>query len=128
MMLSLNCLILGQASEKSLTENIGETYNDDSGVVIDFSKFTVSNFKEKLFRRGEVKVIVQNTGEMDLWKVDSKKVEEEKNNLEEFTKSDIIEKLGGEEMVARFLLKRYFDVDQEMDIEGIHIFIVSTPT
>ncbi len=121
-------IILGQASEKSLTENIGETYNDDSGVVIDFYKFTVSNFKEKLFRRGEVKVIVQNTGEMDLWKVDSKKVEEEKNNLEEFTKSDIIEKLGGEEMVARFLLKRYFDVDQEMDIEGIHIFIVSTPT
>ncbi|CAB4495583.1 unnamed protein product [Rhizophagus irregularis] len=61
MMLSLNCLILGQASKKSLTENIGETYEDDSGVVIEFSKFTVCNFKEKLFRREEVKVIVQNT-------------------------------------------------------------------
>ncbi|CAG8687523.1 13703_t:CDS:2 [Funneliformis mosseae] len=127
MMLSLNCLILGQASEKSLTENIGEIYTDDSNVVIGFSQFTVSTFKEKLFRRGEVKNIVQNIEEMDLWKVDNKKVEEE-NNLKEFTKSDIIEKLGGKEMVARFLFKRYFDVNQEMDIKGIHIFIVPTST
>ncbi|CAG8464925.1 17579_t:CDS:2 [Rhizophagus irregularis] len=87
MMLSLNCLILGQASKKSLTENIGETYEDDSGVVIEFSKFTVCNFKEKLFRREEVKVIVQNTGKMDLWKVDGKKVNEEENNLKEFTEN-----------------------------------------
>ncbi|EXX65503.1 uncharacterized protein OCT59_029085 [Rhizophagus irregularis] len=127
MMLSLNCLILGQASERCFTENIGETYKNDSGVAIKFSKFTVSNFTEKLFHRGEVKDIFRNTGEMNLWKVDDKKVEEE-NNLKEFTKSDIIEKLGGKEMVARFPLKRYFDVNQEMDIEGIHIFIVPTST
>ncbi|RGB40666.1 hypothetical protein C1646_752992 [Rhizophagus diaphanus] len=92
MMLSLNCLILGQASEKSFTENIGETYKNDS-----------------------------DTGEMNLWKVDNKKVEEEENNLKEFTKSDIIEKLGGKEMVARFPLKRYFDVNQEMDIEEVSL-------
>ncbi|PKK58976.1 hypothetical protein RhiirC2_795491 [Rhizophagus irregularis] len=128
MMLSLNCLILGQASERCFTENIGETYKNDSGVAIKFSKFTVSNFTEKLFRRGEVKDIFRNTGEMNLWKVDDKKVEEEENNLKEFTKSDIIEKLRGKEMVARFPLKRYFDVNQEMDIEGIHIFIVPTST
>ena len=126
MMLSLNCLILGQAFEKSLTENIGETYTDDSSVVIKFSKFTVSNFKEKLFRKQKVKDAVQDPDSMDLWKVDSKKVEEEKNNLKEFTESDITKKLGCEVMVAQFLLKRYFDVDQEMDIEGIHIFIVPT--
>ncbi|PKY22153.1 hypothetical protein RhiirB3_435988 [Rhizophagus irregularis] len=128
MMLSLNCLILGQASKRCFTENIGETYKNDSGVAIKFSKFTVSNFTEKLFRRGEVKDIFRNTGEMNLWKVDDKKVEEEENNLKEFTKSDIIEKLRGKEMVARFPLKRYFDVNQEMDIEGIHIFIVPTST
>src|SRR5688572_8677560 len=125
MMLSLNCLILGQASEKSLTENIGETYEDDSGVVIKFSEFTVSNFKEKLFRREEVKVIVQNTGKMDLWKVDGKKVDEEENNLKEFTESDIKDKLGGEKMIPRFPLEDYFKA-KETNIRDIHVFIVST--
>ncbi|PKC56819.1 DUF1703-domain-containing protein [Rhizophagus irregularis] len=127
MMLSLNCLILGQASEKSLTENIGETYEDDSGVVIEFSKFTVCNFKEKLFRREEVKVIVQNTGKMDLWKVDGKKVNEEENNLKEFTESDIKDKLGGEKMIPQFPLEDYFKA-KETNIRDIHVFIVSTST
>ncbi|PKC06227.1 DUF1703-domain-containing protein [Rhizophagus irregularis] len=126
-MLSLNCLILGQASEKSLTENIGETYEDDSGVVIEFSKFTVCNFKEKLFRREEVKVIVQNTGKMDLWKVDGKKVNEEENNLKEFTESDIKDKLGGEKMIPQFPLEDYFKA-KETNIRDIHVFIVSTST
>ncbi|PKY19691.1 DUF1703-domain-containing protein [Rhizophagus irregularis] len=127
MMLSLNCLILGQASKKSLTENIGETYEDDSGVVIEFSKFTVCNFKEKLFRREEVKVIVQNTGKMDLWKVDGKKVNEEENNLKEFTESDIKDKLGGEKMIPQFPLEDYFKA-KETNIRDIHVFIVSTST
>ncbi|GBC29852.2 hypothetical protein GLOIN_2v1483424 [Rhizophagus irregularis DAOM 181602=DAOM 197198] len=127
MMLSLNCLILGQASKKSLTENIGETYEDDSGVVIEFSKFTVSNFKEKLFHREEVKVIVQNTGKMDLWKVDGKKVYEEENNLKEFTKSDIKDKLRGEKMIPQFPLEDYFKA-KETNIQDIHVFIVSTST
>uniref|UniRef100_U9TB11 Crinkler effector protein N-terminal domain-containing protein n=1 Tax=Rhizophagus irregularis (strain DAOM 181602 / DAOM 197198 / MUCL 43194) TaxID=747089 RepID=U9TB11_RHIID len=126
-MLSLNCLILGQASKKSLTENIGETYEDDSGVVIEFSKFTVSNFKEKLFHREEVKVIVQNTGKMDLWKVDGKKVYEEENNLKEFTKSDIKDKLRGEKMIPQFPLEDYFKA-KETNIQDIHVFIVSTST
>jgi hypothetical protein len=121
-------LILGQAFEKSLTENIGETYTDDSSVVIEFSKFTVSNFKEKLFRRGEVKDIVRNTGEMDLWKVDSKKVKEENNNLKEFTVDDIKDKLGGVMMIGQNKLKSYFDKISEEEEEGIHVFIVSTST
>ncbi|CAG8691103.1 22730_t:CDS:2 [Rhizophagus irregularis] len=58
--------MIQKTSEKSFTENIGETYKDDSGVVIKFSKFIVSNFTEKHFRRGEVKDIFRNTGEMDL--------------------------------------------------------------
>src|SRR4051812_35345600 len=101
MALSLNCLILGQAFGKSLTENIGEKYYDDSDVEIEFSKFTVSNFKEKLFRKKKVKDAVQDPDSMDLWKVDSKKVEEEKNNLKEFTESDIEDKLGGVMMLGQ---------------------------
>ena len=100
MELSLNCLVLGQTSKKSFTENIGERYNDDSGVEIKFSEFTVLNFKEKLFRRNSVKKAVQDPDSMDLWKVDSKKVEEEKNNLKEFTESDINDKLGGVMMAS----------------------------
>ena len=70
MMLSLNCLILGQASEKSFTEIIGEKYFDDDQVEIKFSNFTVSKFKEKLFRRKIVKDKVESPDEMDIWKVE----------------------------------------------------------
>ena len=70
MMLSLNCLILGQASEKSFTETIGEKYFDDDQVEIKFSNFTVSKFKEKLFRRKIVKDKVESPDEMDIWKVE----------------------------------------------------------
>ena len=127
MMLSLNWLILGQASEKSLTENIGETYKDNNNVGINFSDFKVSHFKEMLFRRDEVKDIVRNTGEMDLWKVDGKKVDEEENNLKEFTESDIKDKLGGEKMIPRFMLEDYFKANKT-NIRDIHVFIVSTTT
>ncbi|POG58126.1 hypothetical protein GLOIN_2v1822442 [Rhizophagus irregularis DAOM 181602=DAOM 197198] len=40
---------------------------------------------------------------MDLWKVNSQKVDEEENNLQKFTESDIKDKLGGEEMNPRYL-------------------------
>ncbi|CAB4482568.1 unnamed protein product [Rhizophagus irregularis] len=49
MVLSLNCLILGQASDECFAEDIGETYRDDSNVEVEFSNFKVSHFKEKLF-------------------------------------------------------------------------------
>ncbi|CAG8587821.1 1995_t:CDS:10 [Rhizophagus irregularis] len=53
MMLSLNCLILGQASVRSFTENICEKYYDDRNVEIEFSRFNVSHFKEMLFPVGQ---------------------------------------------------------------------------
>ncbi|GBC22226.1 uncharacterized protein OCT59_024085 [Rhizophagus irregularis] len=125
-MLSLNCLILGQASEKSFTENIGERYSDDNNVEIKFSEFKVSHFKEMLFRRGEVKDVVRNTGEMDLWKIDSMKVNEEEDNLKEFTESDIREKLGGELMNPQSSLSEYFNENSFKD-EGsksaVHIIV-----
>jgi hypothetical protein len=118
MKLLLNCLILGQAFEKCFTEIIGGS--------ISISEFKVATFKEKLFRKQIIKDIAQSSEYIDLWKVDSKKVDEEENNLKEFTESDIREKLGGEKMIPRHLLTRYFDVNQEMDSEGIHVFIVPT--
>ncbi|RGB25857.1 hypothetical protein C1646_771176 [Rhizophagus diaphanus] len=125
-MLSLNCLILGQASEKSFTENIGERYSDYNNVEIKFSEFKVSHFKEMLFRRGEVKDVVRNTGEMDLWKIDSMKVNEEEDNLKEFTENDIREKLGGELMNPQSSLSEYFNENSFKD-EGsksaVHIIV-----
>ncbi|CAB4423715.1 unnamed protein product [Rhizophagus irregularis] len=76
-----------------------------------------------LFRRETIKDIVRNTEEMDLWKVDSKKVDEEENNLKEFTELDVKEKLGGEAMIPRFPLEDYFKAN-EINARGIHIFIV----
>src|SRR5581483_8824759 len=121
MELSLNCLVLGQTSDVIFTKYIGKESGID-GVQVKFDQLTVAGFKKLLLHEEQLKGITN----MDLFKVDSKKVKEEKNNLKEFTESDITKKLGCEVMVAQFLLKRYFDVDQEMDIEGIHIFIVPT--
>ena len=100
MMLSLNCLILGRASEKSFTEDIGEEYDTDDKVKIKFVDFKVSHLKEKLFRRQIIKDIASSSEYIDLWKVDGKKVDEEENNLKEFTESDIKEKIGGEKRIA----------------------------
>ena len=125
MMLSLNCLIL--SSEKSLTEDIGEDYHTDDNVEIKFPHFKVSHLKEKLFRRQIMKDIARSSEYIDLWKVDSKKVDEEKDNLKEFTVDDIKGKLGGEMMIPRFLLEDYFKA-KETDTRDIHVFIVSTST
>ncbi|GBC05179.1 hypothetical protein RclHR1_06080008 [Rhizophagus clarus] len=127
MMLSLNCLILGRASEKSFIEDIGEEYDTDDKVKIKFVDFKVSHLKEKLFRRQIIKDITSSSEYIDLWKVDGKKVNEEENNLKEFTESDIKEKLGGVKMISRFPLEDYFKA-KETNIRDIHVFIVSTTT
>ncbi|EXX77845.1 hypothetical protein RirG_020140 [Rhizophagus irregularis DAOM 197198w] len=127
MVLSLNCLILGQASDKSFTQDIGEKYCDDSDVEVEFSDFKVSHFKEKLFHEQIIKNIIQEKNEMELWKVNSQKVVEEENNLKDFTESDIEDKLGGKKMDPRFLLKDYFKA-KETNIRDIHVFIVSSST
>ncbi|EXX53390.1 hypothetical protein RirG_244360 [Rhizophagus irregularis DAOM 197198w] len=103
MVLSLNCLILGQTSNKCFTEDIGQTYCVDSKVEVEFSNFKVLHFKEKLIREQIIKDVIQDKNKMDLWKVNSQKVDEEENNLQKFTESDIKDKLGGEEMNPRYL-------------------------
>ncbi|PKY16030.1 hypothetical protein RhiirB3_467096 [Rhizophagus irregularis] len=64
---------------------------------------------------------------MDIYKVDSKKVNDEKNNLKGFTKDDIKNKLNGELLTPMLKLTSCFNTE-EMDQEGINIFIVLTPT
>ena len=131
MVLSLNCLILGQASDNCFTVDIGEKNHDDSDFEVEFSDFKVSHFKEKLFREQIIKDKIRDKNEMNLWKVDSKKTNEEENNLKEFTISDIREKLGGELMNPRFLLGKYFNENSFKDEESksaIHIIVVPIPT
>ena len=126
-MLSLNCLIL--SSGTSLTEDIGEKYYTNDNVEVEFSKFKVSNLKEKLYRRQIIKDIARGSEYIDLWKVDYKKVNDYKDNLKEFTESDIKDKLGGVMMAGQNKLKSYFDKEMsEEEEEGIHIFIVLTST
>ncbi|GBB85342.1 hypothetical protein RclHR1_01190018 [Rhizophagus clarus] len=123
-MLSLNCLIL--SSERVLTEDIGENYYTDDNVEVKFPNFKVSHLKEKLFHRQIIKDITRSSEYIDLWKVDSRKVDEEKDNLKEFIVDDIKDKLGGVMMVDQKKLKSYFDKMSEEEEEGIHVFIVST--
>jgi hypothetical protein len=84
MLLSLNCLILG--SKIRFTEKVGETYTNDNGIGILFKDFTVSDFKEQLFRKQSVKDIVQNSENMNLLKV-----ELDLGELENKTKDEIID-------------------------------------
>src|ERR1043165_4391866 len=100
MALSLNCLVLGQTSDDIFTKYIGEESKID-GVQVKFDQLTVTGFKKLLFHEEQLKGIIN----MDLFKVDSKKVEEEKNNLKEFTESDVTKKLGGVMMLGQNKLK-----------------------
>jgi hypothetical protein len=68
MLLSLNCLIQGPKTR--FTEKLGETYTNDYGIGIPFEDFTVSDFREQLFRKQRVKDIVQNSENMNLLKVE----------------------------------------------------------
>ena len=80
-------------------------------------------FKKLLLREK----LLEGTTNIDHWKVDGKKVDEEENNLKEFTEDDIKDRLGGQKMNLRFLLKDYFDA-VNLNLRDIHVFIVSTST
>jgi hypothetical protein len=83
MLLSLNCLILGQKIR--FTEKVGKTYRNDNRIDIPFERFTVSDFKEQLFRKQSVKDIVKNSENMNLFKV-----ELDLGKLENKTEDEII--------------------------------------
>ncbi|CAB4495461.1 unnamed protein product [Rhizophagus irregularis] len=60
MIASVNCLILGEASDNNFNVVVGEVYTNDDKIDVAFDQFTVSNFKELLYRRKKVKRVVQD--------------------------------------------------------------------
>ncbi|PKY61947.1 hypothetical protein RhiirA4_487619, partial [Rhizophagus irregularis] len=99
----------------------------DNGFEVKFADFKVSHLKEKLFHEADIKNLIQDKKQMDIYKVDSEKVNDEINNLKGFTEDDIKNKLNGELLTPMFKLERCFNTEA-MDQEGINIFIVLTPT
>src|SRR4051812_10353516 len=70
MIASVNCLILGEDSRNNFNVVVGEIYTSDDKIDVAFDQFTVSNFKELLFRRKKVKRAVQDPDSMNLYKVE----------------------------------------------------------
>ncbi|RGB34274.1 hypothetical protein C1646_815491 [Rhizophagus diaphanus] len=125
--LSLNCLVLGQTLSECFCVDIGEKNLSDNEIEVKFTNFIVSHLKEKLFRETKIKNLIQDKNQMDIYKGDSKKVNDETNNLKKFIKDDIKNKLNGELLTPMRKLTSCFNT-KVMDKEGINIFIVLTPT
>jgi hypothetical protein len=125
MAFSLNCKILGNTSYEFVVDIDKEnTINDKE---FNVKKLTVAHLKKLVLKEAKNELSDVDPNKLEIWKVDYKKVNDEGNIL--FTENDIRNKLEGEKMVARHLLKRYFNIDKEMDEEekeGVHIFVVLT--
>ena len=121
MIASVNCLILGEKSKNNFNVVVGEVYvNDDKA----FDQFTVSNFKELLFRRNIVQNAVKDPVRMDLYKV-----ELDLSNLKD--KIYTIDEINhlGVMMESMFEFKEYFNNDEKKPkSKHLHIFIVPTAT
>jgi hypothetical protein len=113
LLFSLNCLIL--ETNKRLTINVGDYYISDDKIKIPFKKFTISNFKEQLFRKQIIKNVIQVPDNMDLLIV--------LENVKDKTKDEIT-KLGTM-MDPEFLLAKYFnESDKKPEKDRIHIVII----
>ena len=124
MIASVNCLILGEASKTNFNVVVGEVYTNDDKIDVAFDNFTVSNFKELLFRKKKVKKAVQDPDSMDLYKVELSLA----NLKDKIYTIDEIEDLGAmmESMVE---FKEYFNNDDKKPKPRcLHIFIVPTST
>ena len=127
MILSLNCLFLGEAPIRSIPVIVGEEITVCNYRII-YDNITVSNVKSLiLYKRG----IDYPLHHLNLWKVDRVSVDNNDEMLQTFsTEDDIREKLGGELMKPRLLLSDYFDENSFKDKKSksaIHI-IVQIPT
>jgi hypothetical protein len=122
MLLSLNCLILGQKSSKIFNVPVGEI-STINGVNIKFEDLTVANFKDDLFSRKAL----QGITEMNIWKV-----ELEYNDIKNFSTEDGIKnhvksvKMDDNPMLK---LKSYYNNEDKVPKdECLHIFIVPIAT
>jgi hypothetical protein len=121
MIVSVNCLILGQASRNNFNVVVGEVTKSDE-VKIKFSDLTVSNFKELLYRKDKVKDVVQSFDNMDLYKVELN-LKSLKDKI--YTEDEI--KNIGTNMEPMFEFKEYFNNDDKKPKpRRLHIFIVPT--
>ena len=118
MIASLNCLILGEAFINNFNVVVGDVYTNDDKFNIAFDKFTVSNFKELLFRRKKVKKAVQDPDSMNLYKVELRNLKDKIYTIDE------IEELGTMmDSMAEF--KEYFNnYDKKPKLKRLYIFIV----
>ncbi|RGB24548.1 hypothetical protein C1646_804242 [Rhizophagus diaphanus] len=109
MYFSLNCLLLGEEFNNSFSVNIGATTENYE---VNYDDIKVSHIKSLVFDRKSYKLKslnINNSDSLELWKVDSKKIENNENKLEGFsTKDDIKNYLGGEYMESQHFLSRYF--------------------
>src|SRR5947207_15782074 len=123
MILSLNCLFLGEAPIRSFPVIIGEEITVDNNR-IKYEKITVSNVKSLILSEKGISCCLDN---LNLWKVNLVIVNENDKVLEIYsTEDDIKEKLGGELMNPRSSLGEYFNENSFKD-EGsksaIHIIV-----
>ncbi|CAG8470689.1 11402_t:CDS:2 [Funneliformis mosseae] len=122
MVLSVNCLLLQEASKNNFNAVVGEVYTNDDKINVNFSEFTVSNFKELLFRRKKVKHVVQDSDSMELYKVEL----DLKSLKDKIFTEDEIKNLGTM-MEPEFEFKEYFNNnDKKPKSRRLHIFIVPT--
>jgi hypothetical protein len=122
MLLSLNCLILGQNSSKIFNIPVGEI-STINGVNIKFENLTVANFKNDLFNRKAL----QGITEMNIWKV-----ELEYNDIKNFSTEDSIKNhVNSMKMDDNPMLNfnKYYDNEDKIPKKNyLHIFIVPITT
>jgi hypothetical protein len=122
MLLSLNCLILGQNSSNIFDTAVGKI-STIKGVAIEFEKLSVAKFKEILFSSEELQGITK----MNIWKV-----ELEHDDIKHFSTEDDIKnhvnsvKMDDNPMLK---LKSYYNNEDKVPKDGcLHIFIVPITT
>jgi hypothetical protein len=121
MIFSLNCLFLGEASSRSIPVIISEEIIVGNNR-IQYKDITVSNVKSLFLSEKGVNYSSDN---LNLWKVDRVSVDKNDMLLETFsTENDIKEKLGGELMIPRFPLSKYFNGFEDDESKfAIHIIV-----
>jgi hypothetical protein len=122
MLLSLNCLILGQATNNIFNIPVGKS-STINGVNIKFKNLTVANFKDYLFNRKELRGITA----MNIWKL-----EIEYQNIKNFPTEDHIKNHDKSKKVDDNPMlnfnEYYNNKDKKPKKNHLHIFIVSTST
>ena len=120
MVVSLNCLLLGDTFDGIFKVNVGNNFKDDNNVKIEISDFTVTDLKMLIQR---TKKELKGSGSMNLWKVE---IEDESKLKGVFTEKDIENKLNGKKMgsLTKFRAEDNFPASYEPPHDKVHIIVV----